>query len=116
MQNMRVTNMRFRLDQFCGFAGSSVVYQSTSTMPSEVFFGAMGMLFVRSSASCCSTSKRSLLYGIVSALLLVLVTPRSSRSLSVEELLAPGSNATVGVRTMEGIGLSPFSELSWMVY
>jgi hypothetical protein len=37
--------MRFRLDQFCGLAGSSVVYQSTKMIPSVVFFGTIGDCF-----------------------------------------------------------------------
>lgn len=44
------------------------MYHSTSMVPSEVFVGAIAMLFDFSGSSCCSTSKRSREYGRVDVL------------------------------------------------
>lgn len=80
------TKARFPLDQFCGFAGSSVVYQSTKMLPSEVFCGTIGVVLVRSRPSSISTSKRSSENGAVAARLLV--RDRVAASRSVAELRA----------------------------
>lgn len=73
MQTTRDTKNRFLLDQFCGLAGSSVVYQSTRMVPSDVFVGAMAIDFVRSVANSASTSNRSSVYGVVLSRVLVRV-------------------------------------------
>ena len=49
------------------------MYQSTRMLPSEVFWGAIGNVLVRSSASSASTSSRSSVNGTVCCRLLVLV-------------------------------------------
>jgi hypothetical protein len=61
-------------------AGSSVVYQSTSTFPSAVLVGMMGFVCVRSMASSASTSRRSSLYGTVDSRLLVLLIFKAAGS------------------------------------
>ena len=63
-----------------------MVYWSTRRTPSLALRGIIGVVFVRSRASCCSASKRPWLCGIVSALLLVLDTPRLSINLSEVEV------------------------------
>ena len=73
-------NPRLTFDQFWGFAGSSVVYQSTRILPSAVFVGAIGRVLVRSRASSWSISRRSSVKFWVSVRLFVLVREAASRS------------------------------------
>lgn len=67
----KATKPRLPLDQFWGFAGSSVVYQSTRMLPSDVFWGTMASDFVRSTCNSASTSRRSSVYGFVLSRVLV---------------------------------------------
>ena len=64
------TKPRFPLDQFWGFAASSVVYQSTRILPSDVLWGTMANDFVRSICNSASISRRSSVYGFVLSRLL----------------------------------------------
>ena len=82
---------RLPFDQFCGLAGSSVVYQSTRILLFAVLLGAIGKVLVRSRASSCSNTKRSSVKFWVSARLSVQDKASSPRS-----TLAKKSHAGTG--------------------
>ncbi len=99
--------------QFWGFAGSSVVYQSTRIVPSAVLVGAIAIDLVFSTARFCSTSKRSRVYGFVD----VLVSSRWIEEPFVRErIIASSSAAVLIVCRWNGLGSwgSSMSSLSFL--